>query len=313
MSAVSDRVGAARPAGAPLLPYAALLLVMVLWASNVVLGRMMAGIWSPYALSLWRWGLAFVVLLPVAGVGVARHWPIVRRHWRVIALMGLLSVGFFNTLLYLALNYTTAINVALINSTTPIVILLLTRILIGTRMAPRVIAGVGLGLVGAAIIVMRGDLAGVLRLQLNLGDGLQVVAVLVWGLYSVLLQRHPVELPPLVLQLAMIACGLPVLVLIFLIVPAGGAAVPHDAGGVALVLFLAVGISLGATLLWNISIGRVGARVAGFFNYLTPPIVAAMSVLILDEHLQPFHGLGFVLILAGILLATLTRLPWRRG
>ncbi len=313
MTAASDRAGAARLSRAPLLPYATLLLVMVLWASNVVLGRLMAGIWSPYALSLWRWGLGFVVLLPVAGAGVARHWPIIRQHWRVIALMGLLSVGFFNTLLYLALNYTTAINVALINSTTPIVILLLSRILIGTRMAPRVIAGVGLGLVGAAIIVMRGDLAGVLRLQLNLGDGLQVVAVLVWALYSVLLQRHPVKLPPLVLQLAMIGCGLPVLALIFLLVPAGGTTVPHDAAGVALVLFLAVGISLGATLLWNISIGRVGARVAGFFNYLTPPIVALMSVLILHEHLQPFHGLGFALILVGILLATLTRLSWRRG
>ena len=146
------------------MPYATLLLVMVLWASNVILGRLIAGVWSPFALSLWRWGIALIVLLPLAGVAAIRHWPVIRRHLRMIVLLGVLSVGLFNTMLYVALNYTTAINVSLINSTTPIAILLLSRILIGTRLGPRVIMGVVLGLIGAAIIVTRGDLGTLLAL-----------------------------------------------------------------------------------------------------------------------------------------------------
>jgi drug/metabolite transporter (DMT)-like permease len=215
-------------------------------------------------------------------------------------------------MLYLALNYTTAINVSLINSTTPIAILMLSRVLIGTRMTARVALGVSLGLVGAAIIVTRGDIGTLLGLRFNIGDVIQMVAVIIWALYSVLLQRHPLGLPPLVLQLAMTAAGLPVLALIFLVVPATGGAVPHQASDIVMLLYLALCVSLGSTLLWNLSILKVGARVAGFFNYLTPPIVALMSVLILGESLRPFHGVGFVLILIGILLATLTRLPWRR-
>jgi drug/metabolite transporter (DMT)-like permease len=302
--------GAATTASGPaFLPYATLLLVMLLWASNVILGRLIAGVWSPFALSVWRWGLALLILLPIAGPALRRHWSVIRRHARLIMLLGLLSVGLFNTLLYVALNYTTAINVALMNSTTPIAILLLSRILIGTRMAPRVIVGVSLGLVGAAIIVTRGDPSTLLQLRFNIGDLIQSVAVLIWALYSVLLQRHPVPLPPLVLQLAMTAVGVPVLCLIFLAMPSHGVELPRHWSDGLMLAYLALGVSLGSTLLWNTSIARVGARVAGFFNYLTPPIVAVLSVLILDEHLRPFHGVGFVLILCGILLATLTRFP----
>jgi drug/metabolite transporter (DMT)-like permease len=86
-----------------------------------------------------------------------------------------------------------------------------------------------------------------------------------------------------------------------------GGAMPHGLTDAAMLIYLALGVSLGSTLLWNISIAKVGARIAGFFNYLTPPIVALMSVLILGEQLRPFHGAGFVLILIGILLATLRR------
>lgn len=294
-------------APASLLPYGMLLSVMLLWASNVIIGRLIAGVWSPFALSLWRWGLAFLILLPFAGPALWRHRATIRRHARLIVLLGILSVGLFNTLLYVALNYTSAINVALINSTTPIMILLLSRLLLGTRMTPRVIVGVVLGLIGAAIIVTRGDLATLLGLRFNLGDMIQTVAILIWALYSVLLQRHPVAVPPLVLQLAMTAAGLPVLMLIFAVMPSGGATAPRDLLDGAMLAYLAIGVSLASTLLWNTSILKVGARVAGFFNYLTPPIVALLSVLLLDEHLRPFHGVGFALILAGILFATLKR------
>ncbi len=293
--------------GTQILPYAGLLMVMVLWASNVIVGRLIAGVWSPYALSVWRWGLALLVLLPFTGPSLRRHWPTIRRNAGVIALLGILSVGLFNVLLYVALNYTSAINVSLINSTTPIVILLLSRMLIGTAFSVRMIAGVSLGLVGAAIIVTRGELGTLFNLQFNTGDVIQMVAVVIWALYSVLIQRHPLGLPPLILQLAMTACGLPVLLAIFLVMPSPGATMPQHWSDIALLAYLALCVSLGSTLLWNLSILKIGARIAGFFNYLTPPIVALMSIFLLDEHLRPFHGVGFALILAGILFATLKR------
>lgn len=131
-----------------------------------------------------------------------------------------------------------------------------------------------------------------------------------WALYSVLLQRHPMKLPPLTLQLVLIVVGMPVVTLIFLVMPTVGTAIPRHEWDYALVVYLAVAVSLGSTLLWYLSVKSVGARVAGFFNYLTPPIVAVLSMIFLDEHLRPFHAVGFVLILGGILLATLTA---RRG
>ncbi|MGE0154339.1 MAG: DMT family transporter [Reyranellaceae bacterium] len=297
-------------AASPLPAYGMLLSVMLLWGSNVVIGRFIAGDWSPFALSVWRWGVALLLLLPFTVVPAWSLRAVIRRHWRLLVLLGILSVGLFNTMLYVALNHTTAINVALINSTTPIAILLLSRLLIGTPMAPRVMAGVALGLVGAAVIITRGDPLSVLSLGFNVGDVIQTVAVLCWGLYSVLLQRHPMQLPPLVLQLALMVVGIPVIVAIFLVMPAAGTGVPRHGWDWALVFYLAIAVSLASTVLWNVSVRSVGARIAGFFNYLTPLIVAVLSTIFLDEHLRPFHAMGFVLILGGILLATLVA---RRG
>lgn len=293
-------------ADSPFAAYGMLVTVMLLWGSNVVIGRYIAGDWSPFALSVWRWGLALVLLLPLTLVPAWRYRGVIVRHWKLLLVLGVLGVGLFNTMLYVALNYTTAINVALINSTTPICILLLSRFLIGTNMTPRVIAGVSLGLIGAALIITRGNPLSVLSLGFNIGDVIQAAAVLIWALYSVLLQRHPVNLPPLTLQLVLVVVGFPVVTLIFLVMPTVGAAMPRHGWDWALIAYLAVAVSLGSTLLWYLSVRSVGARVAGFFNYLTPPIVAVLSMIFLDEHLRPFHAAGFVLILAGILLATLT-------
>ena len=290
----------------PLSAYGLLTTVMLLWGSNVIIGRYIAGDWSPFALSVWRWGVALVLLLPFTLLPAWRHRAVIRHHWWLLLILGVLSVGLFNTMLYVALNYTTAINVALINSTTPIAILLLARVLIGAKMSPPVIAGVVLGLIGAALIITRGDPLSVVSLGFNVGDIIQSVAVVCWALYSVLLQRHPMRMPPLVLQLVLIVVGIPVVVLIFLIMPTVGAAMPRHGWDWALVLYLAVAVSLGSTLLWYLSVKSVGARVAGFFNYLAPPIVAVLSIIFLDEHLRPFHAVGFVLILGGILVATLS-------
>jgi drug/metabolite transporter (DMT)-like permease len=290
----------------PLPAYGMLLTVMLLWGSNVIIGRYIAGDWSPFALSVWRWGLALILLLPFTLLPAWRHRAVIAQHWKLLLILGVLGVGLFNTMLYVALNYTTAINVALINSTTPICILLLSRLLIGTPMTSRVIGGVALGLIGAALIITRGDPLAVLSLGFNIGDVIQAAAVIIWALYSVLLQRYPMKLPPLTLQLILIVVGMPVVISIFLIMPMIGNAVPRHGWDWALIFYLAVAVSLCSTLLWYLSVKSVGARVAGFFNYLTPPIVAVLSMIFLDEHLRPFHAVGFVLILGGILLATLT-------
>jgi drug/metabolite transporter (DMT)-like permease len=294
----------------PIAAYGMLATVMLLWGSNVVLGRYIAGDWSPFALSVWRWGMALLLLLPFTLLPAWNYRAVIRQHWKLLLILGVLGVGLFNTMLYVALNYTTAINVALINSTTPICILLLSRLLIGARMTPRVIAGVTLGLIGAALIITRGDPLAVLSLGFNIGDVIQAAAVIIWALYSVLLQRHPMQLPPLTLQFALATVGMPVIVLMFIFMPSVGTAIPRHGWDWAMIVYLAVPVSLGSTLLWYLSVKSVGARVAGFFNYLTPPIVAVLSMIFLDEQLRPFHAVGFVLILGGILLATLTA---RRG
>src|SRR5258706_413897 len=61
----------------------------------------------------------------VSEVIIHAHWPAVRRHWRTIAWLGFWGTGLHNVFAYLGLQYTTATNGVILNSSIPIMIIIL--------------------------------------------------------------------------------------------------------------------------------------------------------------------------------------------
>ncbi|MBV1734016.1 MAG: DMT family transporter, partial [Hydrogenophaga sp.] len=169
---------------------ALLLIPPLMWAGNAVVGRMMQGSIPPITFNLLRWVLAGVLLLPLAawvlrpGSGL---WPQRRR----FALLGLLGVGLYNALQYMALKTSTPINVTLVASSIPIWMLLLGRVLYGVPVSRRAAVGAALSLAGVAVVLSRGELAQLGELRLVAGDGWMLLAALTWAWYSWLLVRPP--------------------------------------------------------------------------------------------------------------------------
>ena len=132
-----------------------------MWAGNAVVGRMMQGVVPPITLNFLRWVLALLMLLPLAG-WVLRPgsglWP----HWRRFALLGLLGVGLYNALQYMALKTSTPINVTLVASSTPVWMLLLGRVFYGVPITRRAALGALLSLCGVVVVLSRGELGGLL-------------------------------------------------------------------------------------------------------------------------------------------------------
>ena len=281
----------------------------LLWAGNAVVGRAVVGLVPPITLNFLRWLLAFAVLLPLAPWVLRRGsglWPL----WRRYALLGLLGVGSYNALQYLALRTSTPLNVTLVASTMPLWMLALGRLFFGMQVTLRQLGGVLLSVAGVGVVLARGRWQQLAELQLVPGDLYMVGATIAWAWYSWLLPARPGEPTRLrtdwaALLLAQVVFGLGWSGLF----AAGEWAIHSDAHIVwgwpliAALAFVVIGPAVLAYRCWGLGVERAGPAVAGFFANLTPVFAAVLSALFLGETPQPFHALAFVLIVAGIWVA----------
>jgi len=272
------------------------------WAGNSIVGRAARDLVPPAALSFWRWTFALLLLLPLAGPHLKRDWPALRANWSIVALLGALSIGSFNILLYTGLQSTTALNSMLIQSAQPALILIGGALVMGDGTSLRQIAGVAVSLVGVLAIIGRGDPGVLLDLQLNIGDAIIGGAVLLWALYSVLLRRRP-AVHPLSFLAASMVVGIAVIAPFYvhelwsgrLIVPATGSALA--------IAYVSIFPSFLAYLFFNRGVELIGSAATGQYMNVMPLMGAGLAMLFLGEVLHLFHIAGLALIVAGILVA----------
>lgn len=147
-----------------------LTLAPLMWAGNAIVGRLVHDLISPFTLNLLRWCIAFVILLPWGGY-VLRKNSAMWKCWKQYAVLGVLGIGCYNALLYLALKTSSAINVTLVGSSMPIWMLLIGRIWFGTAISGRQAVGAVLSVLGVAVVLSRGDIHQLLGLHLVPGTG----------------------------------------------------------------------------------------------------------------------------------------------
>ncbi|MCK7544386.1 DMT family transporter [Marinobacter bryozoorum] len=296
----------ARYAKHPLaLAYIGLVLTPLFWAGNAVVARGVVDEIPPTSLAFWRWVLALVIILPFGIRGVRREWAVIRDHWHRILVLALFSVTAFNTLLYLAATTTTAINIALINSTIPIMVALLAFLLLGER--TRAIQGLGIAvaLAGMLLVIGQGTLGRLVGLSFSVGDLVMVTAVASWGVFSVLLRRLSVPVKSLTFLTMQIALGTAVLAPIYLV------DLVFFSGGFELsrttlppLVYVAIFPGILAYAFWNYGVLNVGPAKSAMFMYLTPVFAAVLAWVFLGEVLGWYHLAGGGLILAGLWLTT---------
>ncbi len=276
------------------------------WAGNIVLGRAVAAEIPPIALSFWRWLTAFVVLLPIAWPHIRRGWPIMRREWKMMALLSLVGMALFHSLLYYAVHWTTAINALLIMAICPAVIPVISRLVWGDRLTRRQAVGIALSMVGVAVIATRADLAVVKELTFSYGDGVMVVAMLLWALYSVLVRRRPAALHPNAMLTGIVGFAVLFLAPAVAAEHLSGAVMPLTWGSAVTVAYVGVVASALVYIGFNPAVETVGPNRAGQFLHLMPLFGAVLAIVFLDERLEAYHISGAALIAAGIYLATVS-------
>jgi drug/metabolite transporter (DMT)-like permease len=275
------------------------------WAGNAVAARLLVGDVPPVALSLARWVIAFVLLLPFAWRAVLEHRAALARHWKILLAIGPLGVGAYNTLQYLALQTSTPMATSLIASSSPVFILVLGAAVFGERARPAQWLGAALSVAGVVAVMARGDPANLAQLAFVPGDLIMLVAVLTWTLYTWLLRKHRPDLPFAPLLLVQIAIGIAAIAPFTLLEAAQSPARIQWSGGVAsAMLYMAVFPSLVAYWCWDLGVRRVGAVIPVYFANLTPVFAALLSMWLLADTPRLYHLIALLLIVGGIRLAS---------
>ncbi|AUX24638.1 hypothetical protein SOCEGT47_051770 [Sorangium cellulosum] len=286
-----------------------LFLTPAMFATNMVLARATADFIPPVALAELRWAGVVLLLLPFCGAELRQRRAALAREWRGLLVLGLLGMGICGAGVYLAAASTTATNIGLLYSFSPIGILLLSRAMFGERLSLRQALGAALALCGVLVIVLRGDPATLLRLSFSAGDLLILVAAMSWALYAVLLKRWPSALGVNARLTAIAAAGVIVMLplLAWELVEQGPPV--FDARTVAAVLTLVVVPGAGAYATYSYVTKHLGPSRAGLMLYLAPIYTAVMAWLFLGEAFAAHHWIGAALVLSGLYLATRQQRP----
>ena len=287
-------------------PSTALLLTVppILWAGNAVVGRLVRDAVPPMTLNLIRWSIALAILVPL-GRAALRAGSGILSNWKRYSLLGLLGVGLYNSLQYLALQTSSPINVTLVASGVPVWMLLVGRLFFNVPVRRRQVMGAVLSIAGVLVVLCRGDLAQLAALRLVAGDLYMILATIAWSFYSWLLMQQK-DVPALradwaAFLLAQVAYGV-----LWSGVLAGGEWALKDVSItwswplLAALLYVAIGPAILAMRCWGAGVQRAGPTLGSFFINLTPLFTALLSSTFLGEAPHLYHALAFAMIVGGI-------------
>jgi drug/metabolite transporter (DMT)-like permease len=284
-------------------PYLLLSFTALFWAGNAIVGRLAAGHIPPVTLSFLRWALAFLLILPWAWPHLKQDWPTIRGHLGLMVVLSLTGIGIFNTLQYWALEYTQALNTLLLQSAGPLIIAVWSLVLLGVRLTAAQAFGVLLSLAGVLVIILHGDLTALSKVEYNKGDLIFLLALTIFGIYSVLSLKRP-QIHGLSFVAFTFGCGAACLVPFLVWELATRQAMELNLSNLLSLIYVAVFPSTLAYLCFNRGVQLIGANRAAPFFHVVPVFGTVLSIIFLGEHPQLFHFVGFALVLSGVFVAS---------
>ncbi len=282
--------------------YSMLVLAAMLWGGNAVAGKLATAEWQPFLLTSLRWLFAFLALLPFALPHLRREWPLIRQHLVLLVALGAIGMACFNLLMYLALHTTTAINVSIIQSSMPVMIMLANFVVMQERVRGLQIVGLVFSVLGVLIVTTGGAVLDLFRAGLVLGDGLMLLACVFYAGYTFGLRWRP-KLHWLsymtVLAASAFVMTIPFSLYEYQISPQ----VWPSPNAWVLLLYVTIFPTVVSQVAWARGVDLIGSNRAGLFFNLIPVFGAGLAVLLLGESLAWFHVVALILVLGGITLA----------
>ena len=284
--------------------YIMLFFATLFWAGNFVVGKI-AFIENvpPFSLTFFRWLLVWLILIPFTYKEIFKLKRVIIDNLFLLFLLGLTSVGLFNSFIYNALNFTQVINASLFNSAIPAAIILFCFLFKIEKTNRFQILGLIISIFGILSIITKFDLNILLTLNFNKGDILMIGAVISWGIYSAFLKKKNFKVSLLALVHILCTFGLLTLMPQFIFELSQGKSIIFNNNLIYYLVYLAIFPSIGSYYCWAGAVAIIGANRAGIFLSLIPLFSTILAMIFFNEEFYFFHFIGSVLIVLGLFLS----------
>jgi drug/metabolite transporter (DMT)-like permease len=279
---------------------------VIIWAGNFIIAKGVANIIPPISLSFYRWLLATLIIAPFAIKQIKKEITVVKQNLPYLFFTGLTGIALFNTCVYIAGHYTTAINLALIGTTTsPVFSVLLAGFFLKEKITPLRITGLLICIAGILFLISNGSLSSLLQFKFTKGDGWILAGALFFAIYNTLVRKKPAGISPIVFLFIVFLTGTLILLPFYFWEFANHPAVKWSMQLAGVLLYVGLGASVLSFLFWNKAVAKLGAARTALFGYLIPVLSSLEAVCLLHEKITGVHLVCGALVITGLIIANL--------
>jgi len=281
-------------------------LASLIWSGNFIIARGVYKQIPPISLNFYRWVVATIIIFPFAISKLKAEWPVVKRSWHYLFWASLTGISLFNTFVYIAGHYTTAINLALIGTTSsPIMAIIMARIFLNEKIGWEKLMGLLLCTIGILFLLSKGSFQNLLALRFSSGDAWMLLAAFCFAVYNTLVKKKPSSISPVNFLFITFLSGTILLIPFFFREYGHSPAVDWNADVFLSILYLGLGASVICFFIWNKAIGILGAGRTVLFGNLIPIFATVEAVIKLHEQFTWIHIVSMIIVFAGLIMANL--------
>ena len=280
-------------------PHLFLTLASLFWGFNAIASRLAIDEISPMSLVSGRWLGVMIILSIICRHQLSLGFQVFKSNYKWMIVMGLCGFTSFNSLYYISAHHTVAINLGIVQSTTPAFIMIISMFWLKTRINLKQVNGLLITFIGVSIVISNGNLASLLRLRLNNGDLLLIVACIFYAIYAVGLRKRPEindvllmtffsyvafigSLPGLIIEITQYSFFFPTF------------------KGLMILSVIIIFPSLLAQILFMKGVKIVGPALSGLYTNLVPIFTSLLAIIVLDEVFHIYHLISLIIIFLGI-------------
>ena len=280
-------------------PHLFLTLASLFWGFNAIASRLAIDEISPMSLVSGRWLGVMIILSIICRHQLSLGFQVFKSNYKWMIVMGLCGFTTFNSLYYISAHHTVAINLGIVQSTTPAFIMIISMFWLKTRINLKQVTGLLITFIGVSIVISNGNLASLLRLRLNNGDLLLIVACIFYAIYAVGLRKRPEindvllmtffsyvaftgSLPGLIFEITQYSFFFPTF------------------KGLMILSVIIIFPSLLAQILFMKGVKIVGPALSGLYTNLVPIFTSVLAIIVLDEVFHIYHLISLIIIFLGI-------------
>jgi drug/metabolite transporter (DMT)-like permease len=283
-------------------------LASLIWSGNFIVARGVYKEIPPVSLNFYRWLLASIIVFPFAIKTFKDEWPAIKNSWHYLFWVSLLGISLFNSFVYIAGRYTSAINLALIGTTSsPIMAIIMARIFLKERLGPLKILGLLLCVTGVVYLLSKGNFENILKLRFSSGDAWMLLAAFCFAVYNTLVKKKPSAISPVTFLFTTFSFGTILMLPLLFFELQRTQPVTWNADVIISILYIGIGASVICYFIWNKAIAILGSGRTVLFGNLIPIFTSLIAVVKLHEEFTWIHVVSMIIVFSGLLLANVRR------